>query len=244
MSFPKYGDKDSGSWLPWRWERVSAASRSIWISSRPVSGGETMVMMMQLHRSFLPAPSQQTGLQRAQGVGSVAGAKLCAEINVLLFALAAGLAPSCKTSFSYSPSEPDHFPQVPGETRSQRKGILLWLPQTPLNFPSLCTACYATRVQTLSIYLSEAKCFSLSRVTCFHKMNIHVQSVFHVDVSSARRNWKAIQGQGANISRQIIQVGFPHISTTAERDWFFSCILKAECLGVFFLLCRNMKGVI
>lgn len=121
MRFLKYVDKYSGSWLPWRWsgrsERVSAASRSMAISSRPISRADVPG----------PAASARTDTEQlcldspvrlSQGTGSVRGAELCTDINALLFALSV-LSLFCKRGVSY-PLNSITFPRFQEKPRIMR----------------------------------------------------------------------------------------------------------------------------
>lgn len=166
-------------------ERVSAASRSIWISSRPISHGDVVAAAMQTRwsPSSLPALACRCVQGRWAAYWWLCPAKPCCgsgcgiywrtqtphwdkHINFCsdcpvshYFANLVFLIPPLKfiTFLRYQEKLGQYH--VP-----QRKRILPRLTQAPLNFPSLFTACYYTRVATFSIYISEAKCFSTESV--------------------------------------------------------------------------------
>lgn len=100
MRFLKYVDKYSGSWLPWRWsgrsERVSAASRSMAISSRPFRRARADAP------GALPARSRRSCARqpgRARGTAPVRKAPPCTKINTFFFAMSV-LSLVCKHSVS------------------------------------------------------------------------------------------------------------------------------------------------
>lgn len=158
-------------------ERVSAASRSIWISSRPISRGDTVATAMQTRRSPSSLPAR--ACRSVRGGWAAYYRRLCQtglrmrylakEQKSLHWDKRVIFRSDCLVSH-YFANTLFHIPPL-NSTASlryheklgqyhvpQRKRILLCLTQTSLNFPSLFTACYYTSVVTFSIYISEAKC--------------------------------------------------------------------------------------
>lgn len=229
-------------------ERVSAASRSIWISSRPISHGEAVAGAMQTRRSPSSLPAWA---RRSVGGGWAAYCRLCPTKPGCgsrcgtcrrsktvhwhkciifgfdcpishYFANLVFLIPPLNsiTSLRYQAKLGQYH--VP-----QRKRILPWLTQTSLHFPSLFTARYYTGVVSFSIYTSEAKSFFPESIHLLtqdkHPCAICV-SCRCLLTQKELKTRVAIQWEGANMSCQIIQVGFPHISTTADKDRLFFLI--------------------